>query len=127
MEIGFVGLGRMGLNMTTRLLQGGHRVVATDRGPGPIEEAKKHGATGVASVADVVRSLAAPRAIWAMIPAGPPVDELIDTLLPLLDRGDLIVDGGNSNYKDSQRRAAKLAERGLMFVDAGTSGGIWEL
>jgi len=127
MEIGFVGLGRMGLNMTTRLVQGGHKVVATDRGAGPIEEARKHGAIGVASLAEVVHALAPPRIVWAMIPAGPPVDELVDALIPLLARGDLLVDGGNSNYHDSQRRAAKLAEHGISFVDAGTSGGIWGL
>jgi 6-phosphogluconate dehydrogenase len=127
MELGFVGLGRMGLNMTIRLLEGGHRVVATNRGAGPIDEARKHGAVGVATLPELVKALAPPRVVWAMIPAGAPVDELIDMLIPLLARGDLLVDGGNSNFRDSQRRGAKLKEHGLEFVDAGTSGGIWGL
>jgi len=127
MELGFIGLGRMGLNMTRRLLRGGHRVVAYDRGAAPIEEARAAGATPAATVPDLVAALATPRALWAMIPAGAPVDDLIATLEPLLARGDLLVDGGNSNYKDSRRRHERLAARGVSFVDAGTSGGIWGL
>ncbi len=127
MEIGFIGLGRMGLNMSVRLARGGHRVVATDRSPGPIEEARKQGVQGAASLEELVKSLRTPRAVWAMIPAGPPVDALIEELLPLLARGDLVVDGGNSNYKDSKRRHELLKTRDLHFVDAGTSGGIWGL
>ncbi len=127
MELGFVGLGRMGLNMTRRLLQGGHRVVVWDRSPEPVAEARKAGAAAAGSVAELVKALTPPRAVWAMIPAGPPVDDLIDQLEPLLASGDLLVDGGNSNYRDSRRRHQRLKAGGLHFVDAGTSGGIWGL
>jgi 6-phosphogluconate dehydrogenase len=127
MEIGFIGLGRMGLNMTIRLLRGGHRVVGYNLSPGPIEEARKHGAIGAASLHQLVAALQPPRTLWAMIPAGTPVDELLDALRPLLARGDLVVDGGNSNYKDSVRRHQAMRAAGFGFVDAGTSGGIWGL
>ena len=127
MEIGFVGLGRMGLNMTIRLMRAGHRVVAWDRGADPVAKAKAQGAVGAASLEELVESLAAPRAIWAMIPAGQPVDDLLDALLPRLERGDLMVDGGNSNYRDSKRRTERMKSAGLDFVDAGVSGGIWGL
>jgi 6-phosphogluconate dehydrogenase len=127
MELAIVGLGRMGLNMTYRLLGGGHRVVAFNRSPEPIEEARARGAVPAHSLAEVVGALAAPRTVWLMIPAGAPVDQTLDTLIPLLTRGDLVVDGGNSNFHDSKRRAARCAEAGLLFVDAGTSGGIWGL
>jgi 6-phosphogluconate dehydrogenase len=125
MEIGFVGLGRMGLNMTRRLLAGGHRVVAWDRSPGPAEQARTAGAATAATLPELVAALAPPRAIWAMIPAGAPVDELLDALQPRLAAGDLVVDGGNSNYRDSRRRHIRLAADGMQFVDAGTSGGVW--
>jgi len=127
MELGFIGLGRMGLNMTIRLLKGGHRVVATDRGPGPIAEARAHGAEGAADPVAVLGALGPPRTLWAMIPAGTPVDELIAGLAPHLKPGDLLVDGGNSNYKESRRRHETLRKTGVHFVDAGTSGGIWGL
>jgi 6-phosphogluconate dehydrogenase len=127
MEIGFVGLGRMGLNMTKRLLLGGHRVVAYDRGAAPIQEATAAGARPATSLEALVGALTPPRALWAMIPAGAPVDDLIDALEPRLGRGDVLVDGGNSNYKDSRRRHERLASRGIGYVDAGTSGGIWGL
>ncbi len=127
MEIGFVGLGRMGFNMTLRLLGGGHRVVAWNRSADKTREAASHGAVAAESVADLVRSLAAPRVVWIMLPAGRPVDDMIDQLVPMLSRGDLVVDGGNSNFKDDQRRAARLAQAGLLYADAGTSGGIWGL
>jgi 6-phosphogluconate dehydrogenase len=127
MEIGFVGLGRMGLNMTIRLQRAGHRVVGWDRNAEPVAEARAHGAEGVATLAALAGALRAPRAIWAMIPAGKPVDDLIETLAPRLERGDLIVDGGNSNYRDSIRRGAALEAKGIDFVDAGVSGGIWGL
>jgi 6-phosphogluconate dehydrogenase len=126
-EIGFVGLGRMGLNMTIRLLRAGHQVVCTDRAPAAYQEAARQGARPASTVEELVLGLTPPRAVWAMIPAGKPVDELIDTLQPRLARGDLIVDGGNSNYKDSVRRARRLREAGIAYVDAGTSGGIWGL
>ena len=127
MDIGFVGLGRMGLNMTIRLQRGGHRVVAWDRAAGPIAEAKASGATGAATLEGLVDALSTPRAIWAMIPAGKPVDDLIETLAPRLQRGDLVVDGGNSNYQDSKRRFERMKAAGFEFVDAGVSGGIWGL
>ncbi len=127
MELGFIGLGRMGLNMTTRLLRGGHRVAAYNRSPAPVAEARSRGARGASSLAELVQGLAPPRVLWAMIPAGAPVDDTIQALVPLLSPGDLLVDGGNSNYKDSRRRAAQLAHLGLRFVDAGVSGGVWGL
>ena len=127
MDIGFVGLGRMGLNMTIRLARARHRVVAWNRTTDKVAEAKSHGAEGAAELEALVAALAPPRAIWAMIPAGKPVDDLLDTLGPRLGRGDLVVDGGNSNYRDSQRRAARLKSSGVEFVDAGVSGGIWGL
>ena len=123
MEIGFIGLGRMGYNMTLRLLAGGHRVVAWNRSSDKTQEAAKHGAVAAASVAELVRALPAPRVVWIMLPAGRPVDDMIDQLVPMLAKGDLVVDGGNSNYKDDQRRAARLSQLGLMYADAGTSGG----
>src|SRR5262245_12814632 len=127
MEIGFIGLGRMGLNMTRRLLAGGHRVAAFDRGSEPVEQARRAGAVSAKTLDDLVAALRPPRSLWAMIPAGPPVDQLIDALEPLLATDDLLVDGGNSNYKDSRRRHERMEKRGLHFVDAGTSGGIWGL
>jgi 6-phosphogluconate dehydrogenase len=126
-EIGFVGLGRMGLNMTHRLLRGGHSVVVWDRNSAPIRQAESLGARPVERLEDLVQSLIPPRTIWAMIPAGPPVDEWIATMDPALTKTDLLVDGGNSSYKDSRRRHDALAARELWFVDAGTSGGIWGL
>ncbi|HEY2955121.1 MAG TPA: decarboxylating 6-phosphogluconate dehydrogenase [Candidatus Eisenbacteria bacterium] len=127
MDIGFVGLGRMGLNMTIRLARARHRVVAWNRTPDKVAEARAHGADGAASLEALVQALAPPRAIWAMIPAGKPVDDLIEALLPRLSRGDLVVDGGNSNFRDSKRRAERLRPAGIEFVDAGVSGGIWGL
>ena len=127
MEIGFVGLGRMGFNMTLRLLQGGHRVVAWNRSPDKVEEVARQGAVPAASLAELVAKLAAPRAVWVMLPAGAPTDEAIRAIAPGLSPGDLVVDGGNSNFRDDQRRAKELSASGLLYVDAGTSGGIWGL
>ena len=127
MDIGFVGLGRMGLNMTIRLVRAGHRVVGWNRSADKIAEAKAHGAVGAPSLEALVAALRAPRVIWAMIPAGEPVDELLETLSPRLTRGDLVVDGGNSNYKDSKRRSERMQGAGFEYVDAGVSGGIWGL
>ncbi len=127
MELGFVGLGRMGYNMTLRLLQGGHRVVAWNRSSDKVQEAAAHGAVAAASIPELVRSLAAPRVVWVMLPAGKPTDDMIDLLTPLLTSGDLIVDGGNTNFHDDQRRARQLAESGIHYADVGTSGGIWGL
>ena len=127
MEIGFVGLGRMGFNMTLRLLRGGHRVVAWNRSPDKVQDAARHGAVGAASLADLAGRLAAPRAVWVMLPAGAATDDAIRALVPALAPGDLVVDGGNSNFHDDQRRAKELAGAGLLYADAGTSGGIWGL
>ena len=127
MELGFVGLGRMGFNMTLRLVQGGHRVVAWNRSSDKIQEAVSHGAVAGASIPELVKSLAAPRIVWVMLPAGQATDDMIDQLTPLLRKGDLIVDGGNTNFHDDQRRAKKLADFGIHYADVGTSGGIWGL
>ena len=127
MDIGFVGLGRMGFNMTLRLLRGGHRVVAWNRSPDKVQDAARHGAVGAASLADLAGRLAAPRAVWVMLPAGAATDDAIRALVPALAPGDLVVDGGNSNFHDDPRRAKDLAGAGLLYADAGTSGGIWGL
>jgi 6-phosphogluconate dehydrogenase len=128
MDIGMVGLGRMGANMTRRLLQGGHRVVVSDLSQEAVEEAAKDGAVGVLSLAEMVTALLAPpRVIWIMVPAGPPVDATLDELGPFLNAGDVVIDGGNSNYRDSMRRGDALAGRGIEYLDVGTSGGIWGL
>jgi 6-phosphogluconate dehydrogenase len=127
MELGFVGLGRMGGNMVTRLVQGGHRVVAYDRSAGAAALAKASGAEIVASLEELPRVLHAPRAVWIMVPAGEPTESTIDTLAGLLARDDVIVDGGNTRWKDDVRRGRSLAARGLHYVDAGTSGGVWGL
>jgi 6-phosphogluconate dehydrogenase len=127
MKVGMIGLGRMGANMTLRLLRAGHEVVAYDQAAAAVQAVRAQGAKGVATLAELAAELDALRAVWAMIPAGQPVDDLLDHLQPLLDPGDLFIDGGNSNYKDSRRRHAMLKESGIDFVDAGVSGGIWGL
>lgn len=127
MELGIIGLGRMGANMTERLLQGGHRVITYDRSPEAIQRCVDRGALGAHSLADFVKQIAAPRVIWLMVPSGDPVDTTIEQLLPNLSKGDIIIDGGNSYYKDSIRRAEKLKQQGIHFIDVGTSGGIWGL
>jgi 6-phosphogluconate dehydrogenase len=125
MEIGIAGLGRMGANIARRLMAGGHSVVVANRSPGPVDELAGEGAVPAHSWAELAEKLTPPRTIWVMVPAGDPTEQLLEELAGMLSPGDLLVDGGNSNYKDSQRRAATLAERGFLFVDAGTSGGIW--
>ena len=127
MELGMIGLGRMGANMSERLVRGGHRVISYDRSPEAIQLVVDKGAVGAHSLADFVKQLTPPRAIWLMVPSGDPVDQTIDQLLPLLNEGDILIDGGNSNYKDSIRRAGKLSAQRLHFIDAGTSGGVWGL
>ncbi|MGH2536311.1 MAG: phosphogluconate dehydrogenase (NAD(+)-dependent, decarboxylating) [Candidatus Promineifilaceae bacterium] len=127
MEIGMIGLGRMGGNMTQRLLAGGHRVVVTDLSPAALAEAVREGATGCATLPQLVAELRPPRAMWMMVPAGGPTESVINALADLAAAGDIVVDGGNSNYQDSQRRAARLAEKGIEMLDVGTSGGIWGL
>lgn len=127
MELGMIGLGRMGANMTERLVLGGHRVVSYDRSPEAIQHVVDKGAVGAHSLADFIKQLSPPRAVWLMVPSGDPVDQTIEQLRPNLAKGDVIIDGGNSNYKDSIRRAEQLKQQGFHFVDAGTSGGIWGL
>ena len=127
MEIGMIGLGRMGGNMVQRLLRGGHRVVAYDRSEEAVQASEAEGAVGSASLRGLVQKLTSPRAVWLMVPAGEPTEMTIDSLIPLLSPGDALLDGGNSNYKDALRRGEKLRKLGLHFLDVGTSGGIWGL
>jgi len=127
MELGMIGLGRMGANMTTRLIAGGHRVVVCDLNPEAVARAVQGGATGVSSAAELVAKLRAPRAVWVMVPAGEATEGTLRALGEALARGDTVIDGGNSFYKDSMRRGAALAERGIAFIDSGTSGGVWGL
>jgi 6-phosphogluconate dehydrogenase len=122
-----IGLGRMGANMTRRLVRAGHRVVAHDRDPAAVERVVGEGARGADSMETLVGALAPPRAVWLMVPAGAPVDETIERLLPLLSRGDALIDGGNSFYGDSRRRAATVEGTGVAYLDVGTSGGVWGL
>ncbi len=127
MELGMVGLGRMGANMARRLVRGGHRVVGFDPNPAARMHVEADGAESVASLDALVAALAAPRALWLMVPAGSITEQSIAALLPLLAKADTIIDGGNSNYRDTLRRAQLLAERGVQLVDSGTSGGVWGL
>jgi len=122
-----IGLGRMGFNMTERLMLGGHKLVVYDRSPEAIQSAQDKGATGAASLKEVVAKLSAPRAVWIMVPSGAPVDQTIDELLPLMSKDEVIIDGGNSFYKDSIARGQRVAAAGLHYQDCGTSGGIWGL
>ncbi len=127
MQLGLIGLGRMGGNMNVRLLGGGHEMVVYNLTPEPIEAAAAAGATPSYSVADLVSKLTAPRAIWIMIPSGEPTEKTVTELMELLQPGDTIIDGGNSNYKDTLRRAKMVQANGMHYVDVGTSGGIWGL
>ncbi len=124
MQLGLIGLGRMGANMARRLLAGGHQCVVFDRSPKAIEELTRARAVGASSVADLVKRLGTPRAIWLMVPAAV-VDATVNDLLPHLTPGDILIDGGNSYYVDDIRRAQELAEKGIHYVDVGTSGGVW--
>ena len=126
-ELGLVGLGRMGANMARRLILGGHRVVTHDLDSDAVAASGQYGAEGVASLAELVGLLSPPRAVWLMLPIGIPTEESIASLVPMLSPGDLIIDGGNANYKDSMRRSKELADHGIDFIDAGISGGIWGL
>ena len=127
MEIAMIGLGRMGMNMVRRLLKGDHQVVAYNRTPNKTDQIVKEGAIGVYSLPELVEELPAPRVVWLMLPAGPTIDDHLAQLKELLSDGDMVIDGGNTYYKDDIRRAEMLAEKGIQFVDAGVSGGIWGL
>ena len=126
MQLGMIGLGRMGANMVRRLMKNGHSCVVYDHSPDAVKQLVAESATGAGSLAEFVQQLAAPRAIWLMVPAGV-VDDTIAGLLPLLAKGDILIDGGNSYYIDDIRRAKELAARGIHYVDVGTSGGVWGL
>jgi 6-phosphogluconate dehydrogenase len=129
MQLGFVGLGKMGGNMVHRILRDSddHQIVAFDFSEDAVSTAEGHGATGASSLEDMVSKLDAPRTIWLMVPAGDPTQQTIDQLTRVLERGDTVVDGGNTNWHDDVRRAAALDEIGLHYVDVGTSGGVWGL
>src|SRR6266478_5127183 len=127
MRLAMIGLGRMGGNMSERLVQGGHEVVVFDRKPPTVQQYVSLGAIASTSLSDVTAKLKSPRIAWIMVPAGRPVDETIASLLPGLSKGDVIIDGGNSNFHDTMRRAAELQAKGIHLVDSGTSGGIWGL
>ena len=127
MEIGFIGLGKMGMNMVTRLQRDKHRVVTFDRAADKVKESEGHGGLGARSPEDLVKKLKPPRAVWVMVPAGAPTEETVKTLATLLQADDVIIDGGNTNFHDDVRRAAELKKKRLHYLDAGTSGGIWGL
>ncbi len=127
MNVGMIGLGKMGANMAERLVRGGHRVVGFDLNPESVAGIVIRGADGAGSLAELVGVLPTPRIIWIMVPSGRPVDATIESLSPLLDRGDILIDGGNSNYKDTLRRAEACRSEGHHLVDVGTSGGVWGL
>jgi 6-phosphogluconate dehydrogenase len=127
MELGFIGLGKMGMNMVTRLRRDQHRVVIFDRSADLIKQAEALGCIGASSVADLVGKLSAPRAVWIMVPSGAPTEETVQAVAALLQPGDTIIDGGNTRFHDDVRRAAALKTRSIHYVDAGTSGGIWGL
>src|SRR5437016_5452633 len=123
MELGMIGLGKMGGNMVTRLVRGGHKVAAYDRSPDAVKAAEKEGAAGASSLQDLVKKLAAPRTVWVMVPAGAPTEDTVKALAELMQANDTIIDGGNSKFTDDARRAAELAKRNIKYLDAGTSGG----
>ena len=127
MQLGMIGLGKMGANMTTRLVRGGHAMVVFDRSADAVKRSVEGGAVAASSLKDMISKLAAPRAVWIMVPSGAPTEQPVVDLMGVLAPGDTVIDGGNSNYKDSVRRAAMLKAQGIHFVDVGTSGGIWGL
>jgi 6-phosphogluconate dehydrogenase len=127
MQIGMIGLGRMGANIVRRLMKHGHSAVAFDRNAGAVNEVAKEGATPSSGLADLVAKLTTPRVAWVMLPAGAPTEETIAQLATLLAPGDIVIDGGNTFYKDDIRRAAALKAKGIHYVDVGTSGGVWGL
>src|SRR5437773_9199442 len=126
MQLGMIGLGRMGGNMARRLLRGGHQCIVFNRSPKPVEELVKEKAIGASDLVDVVKKLTRPRVIWLMVPAAS-VDATISQLVRRLEAGDILIDGGNSHYIDDIQRAKELATKGIHYVDVGTSGGVWGL
>ena len=127
MQLAMVGLGRMGANMTRRLMRGGHQLVVSDLSPDAVKQLAGEGATGSASLDDLVTKLTAPRAAWVMVPSGDPTEKTVQTLLARMEKGDTIIDGGNSFFKDDVRRAEMCAAKSVHYVDVGTSGGVWGL
>jgi 6-phosphogluconate dehydrogenase len=127
MELGIIGLGKMGFNMAERLRLAGHKVVGFDFNKDAVARLTAAGSVGVESLEDLVKQLSAPRAVWLMVPAGDPVDQTVAKLEAFMQPGDAFIDGGNSNYKDTQRRHAEAAAKGFDFIDCGTSGGVWGL
>lgn len=127
MQLGMVGLGKMGANMTRRLLQGGHAVVVTDLNADAIQAAEADGATGAKDLATLVDAMSGRKAVWVMVPSGHPTESTVMQLADKLSAGDIVIDGGNSNYKDTMRLGERLAEKGIHLVDVGTSGGVWGL
>jgi len=127
MQLGMVGLGRMGANMTRRLMRGGHRLVVSDLSPDAVKQLAGEGASGSTSLEDLVAKLTPPRAAWVMVPAGGPTEQTVQTLGQHMQAGDAIIDGGNSYFKDDVRRAHQLKDKGIHYIDVGTSGGVWGL
>jgi 6-phosphogluconate dehydrogenase len=127
MQIGLIGLGRMGANMVKRLMRGGHECVVFDLNQDNVKKLQQEGAQGATSYEDVVKKLSKPRAVWIMVPAGQPTEDTVHTLASAMEAGDIIIDGGNSFWKDDVRRSQALGEKGIHYVDAGTSGGVWGL
>src|SRR5712691_3292163 len=127
MQLGMVGLGRMGANMTRRLMRGGHQLVVSDRSADPVKQLADEGASGSSSLEDLVAKLKPPRAVWIMVPAGGPTEATVQKLAQHMQAGDAIIDGGNSYFKDDVRRAKELKGKGIDYIDVGTSGGVWGL
>jgi 6-phosphogluconate dehydrogenase len=127
MQLGMVGLGRMGANMTRRLMRGGHQMVVSDLSADAVKQLAGDGAVGSSSLQDLVSRLKAPRAVWIMVPAGAPTEQTVQSLAGCMQAGDIIIDGGNSYFKDDVRRSKMLQERGIHYMDVGTSGGVWGL
>ena len=125
MQLGMIGLGRMGANMVRRLMRGGHQCVVFDLNPENVKKLASEGATGATSIDDFIKKLTKPRAVWVMVPAGDATEKTVTTLSGRMERGDIIIDGGNSYFKDDVRRANMLKDKGLQYVDVGTSGGVW--
>ncbi len=127
MKIGFIGLGKMGANMVQRLLKDNHQVVVWNRSQGPVEELASKGAIASSSIEDLVKKLPERKVVWLMVPSGKAVDDNLDILLGLLKKEDIIIDGGNSYWKDTRERGKRVAEKGIHYLDCGTSGGVWGL